>query len=59
MNRYEQIKQMNIDEFSEWLYNRFNLCQREILCGKCEHKEWCDCLTVKDYKKWLEKAKCM
>ena len=54
MSRFEKLKQMSIDELAEWLFSRNQLCEREVRCSKCEHKEWCDCTEIKDFKKWLE-----
>ena len=44
---------MNIDEFSQWLASRNEVCERETPCHRCENRDWCNCTESKDYKKWL------
>lgn len=52
--RFENIHEMDIDELAKWLAGRYELCESETPCSKCENKNWCECTNADEFKKWLQ-----
>lgn len=55
MNRFEQIT-ATIDNLAAFFEEKMNACERSTPCNKCSEKQWCDCVTAKDFKKYLSEA---
>ena len=54
INRFEIITK-DINALAEFFAKQYNICEKETGCKKCKNQDWCNCETVEDYRKWLEK----
>lgn len=53
MNNFERIKNMTVDELAEFLWQKYNVCEKDMVCSKCKNQDWCNCYEQEEYKEWL------
>lgn len=55
MTNYEKIKNMTIDEMSEFIHDLISVCEMSDGCFACVYNDSGVCMSKTMAKKWLER----